>query len=91
MGHARRSGAVAPSRDTGWFNEFIMNAIRRPSRQMSMGQKFANPFGIDTKSELAPALEQAIKALAASYMAGGAPDEELALETSRGPVRRSQK
>jgi len=89
MGKSRRGEAVAPSRDSGWLNEIVMNFLRRPHRQMAMGQALSNPFGVDMKSKIAPLLEQAIRGSAAQYM-GGQPDDEPPMETSRGPRRRGQ-
>lgn len=90
MGASRRADAVGPSRDTGWLNEAIMNIVRRPKRQMAIGQAMANPFGVSTNNVIAPGAEastRALMTLLASQMDAG---EEPPMETSRGPRRRSQ-
>lgn len=80
---------TSPNRMTPWIPEAASKFAGRAPRQLKMGRRMAAPFGVDMQSEIAPNLEQLLRLLAAQHMAGG-PDEP-SMETSRGPVRRSQK
>ena len=83
MSAARRADEVAPSRTTFWPNEAAANFLRRPHRQMAVGQAMSKAGPLAKPSE---AVLRALMALASAMGAEG--EAEPPLETSRGPRRR---
>ena len=84
MSAARRADEVAPSRTTFWPNEAAANFLRRPHRQMAVGQAMSKAGPLAKPSE---AVLRALMALA-SAMGADEGEAEPPLETSRGPRRR---
>lgn len=89
MGSARRADAVSPSRTTFWPQEAAANWLRKPARQMAMGQNMVKPLGLaDTRETIAPGIEASLRALLAAISGQGG--DEMPMDTSRGPRRRGQ-
>ena len=85
MERARLRGEFAPPRMTLWPQEAAANIARKPARTMAMGKTLAGVGRMAPGAELST---RALMALLASQADAGA---EPPMETSRGPVRRSQK